>query len=248
MTKITMIGAGNLATHLCRALINSGHEIIQIYSRTVESASTLAKEINAPYTTDTKAIKSSDLAIIAVNDDSIQDIEKHISFPKVHTSGTKPLNVLSGKKVGVFYPLQTFNRNINVNFKSIPICLESSDNDLLLVLKNLAQSISEKVVELNSEQRKKLHLAAVISCNFSNMLYRLSEEICQKEGIPFDILQPLILETAKKIKSTTPTNAQTGPAKRDDIETIEKHLMLLDNDDEKKEIYQLLTASIKKRQ
>ena len=248
MTKITMIGAGNLATHLCRALINSGHEIIQIYSRTIESASTLAKEINVPYTTDTKAIKSSDLAIIAVNDDSIQVIEKHIGFPKVHTSGTKPLSTLNGKNIGVFYPLQTFNKNINVNFKSIPVCVESSNSDLLQILKNLAVSISDKVVELNSEQRKNLHLAAVISCNFSNMLYRLSEEVCQKEGIPFDILQPLILETAQKIKHTSPSLAQTGPARRGDFETVEKHLMLLKNDEEKKEIYQLLTASIKKRQ
>ncbi len=243
-----MIGAGNLATHLCRALINSGHEIIQIYSRSVKSASTLAKKINVPYTNDTKTIKSSDLAIIAVNDDSIKDIEKHICFPKVHTSGTKPLSCLKGKNIGVFYPLQTFNKNIDVNFKSIPVCVESSNSDLLQTLKILAVSISDKVVELNSEQRKNLHLAAVISCNFSNVLYRFSEEICQKEGIPFDMLQPLILETAQKIKHTTPLQSQTGPAKRGDFETIAKHLMLLENDHEKKEIYQLLTASIKKRQ
>ena len=243
-----MIGAGNLATHLCRAFINAGHEIIQIYSRTLESASTLANEINVPYTTDSKAIISSDLAIIAVNDDSIQDIEKHIAFPKVHTSGTKPLSILNGENIGVFYPLQTFNKNIDVNFKSIPVCVESSTNDLLKTLKILAVSIADKVVELNSEQRKKLHLAAVISCNFSNMLYHFSEEICQKEGIPFDIMLPLILETAQKIKHTTPLQSQTGPAKRGDFETIAKHLKLLENDDEKKEIYQLLTASIKKRQ
>ena len=115
-------------------------------------------------------------------------------------------------------------------------------------LKNLALSISDKVVELNSEQRKNLHLAAVISCNFSNMLYLFSEEICQKEGISFDILQPLILETAQKIKYVSPSLAQTGPAKRGDFETIAKHLILLENDEEKKEIYKLLTASIKKRQ
>ena len=114
-----MIGAGNLATHLCRALINAGHEIIQIYSRTLESASTLANEINVPYTTDSKAIISSDLAIIAVNDDSIQDIEKHIAFPKVHTSGTKPLSILNGENIGVFYPLQTFNKNIGLFNDSI---------------------------------------------------------------------------------------------------------------------------------
>ena len=243
-----MIGAGNLATHLCRALIKSGHEIIQIHSRTEESASTLAKEINTPYTTNTKAIKSSDLAIIAVNDDSIKDIEKHIGFAKVHTSGTKPLSSLNGKNIGVFYPLQTFNKNIDINFKSVPVCLESSNSDLLQTLKNLAVSLSDIVIELNSEQRKNLHLAAVISCNFSNMLYRLSEEICQKESIPFEILQPLILETAQKIKYKSPSLAQTGPAKRGDFETIAKHLMILENDYEKKEIYELLTASIKKRQ
>lgn len=242
-----MIGAGNLATHLCRALQKSGHEIVQIYSRTQQSALLLANEVNVPYTTDLNTIEDSDLAIIAINDDGIQDIEKYIKFPKVHTSGTKPMSILRGPKVGVFYPLQTFNKNIEVDFKSIPVCLESSDSDLMKTLEELARSISEKVVELNSEQRMYLHLAAVISCNFSNMLYQFSEEICQKEGIPFDILQPLILETANKITNSSPSRAQTGPAQRGDLETIQKHKILLKNDKEKGEIYQLLTKSIKKR-
>lgn len=242
-----MIGAGNLATHLCHTLIDSGHEIIQIYSRTEKSAYELSKSINAPYITDLNKIIPSDLALIAVNDDSIINIEKHIDFPKAHTSGTKPMTLLTGEKVGVFYPLQTFNKKVKVDFKSIPICVESSDIDFEKTLTTLAQSISNEVVKLNSEQRKYLHLAAVISCNFSNILYQFSEEICEKEDIPFDILQPLILETARKIQNTTPSKAQTGPAKRGDLETIEKHKMLLKNDIEKEKIYQLLTESIKKR-
>ncbi|MAD50644.1 MAG: DUF2520 domain-containing protein [Flavobacteriales bacterium] len=247
MTKITMIGAGNLATHLCRTLKDSGHEIIQVYSRTEKSAYELSNRINVPYTTDLESIISSDLAIIAVNDDCIHNIEKHIDFPKVHTSGTKPMSILNGEEIGVFYPLQTFNKNIEIKFNSIPICIEASNTELMQSLTVLAQSISSKVVKLNSDQRQRLHLAAVISCNFSNLLYQLSEEICQEEDIPFDILQPLIFETAKKIQKTSPSMAQTGPAKRGDSETIEKHIKLLESNIEKEKIYKLLTESIKKR-
>ena len=182
MTKITMIGAGNLATHLCRALIRSGNEITQVFSRTKQSASELADKINVPYTTDLKSILPSDLAIIAINDDSIQEVEKYISFPKVHSSGTKSINILNGSSVGVFYPLQTFNKEIDINFDTIPICLEASNDKLMQSLLGIANSISKKVVILDSEQRKHLHLAAVISCNFSNLLYQFSEEICKKEG------------------------------------------------------------------
>lgn len=247
MTKITMIGAGNIATHLCRVLAQSGHEITQVFSRSEQTASELANQINATYTTDLKSINNSDLAIIAVNDDSIQEVEKYISFPKVHTSGTKSMNLLEGDEVGVFYPLQTFNKEIEVNFDNIPICLEASNERLMRILSDLANSISEKVIFLNSKQRKYLHLAAVMSCNFSNLLYQFSEELCHKEGIPFDILQPLISETANKIKHTSPKLAQTGPAKRGDVETINNHIHLLDNEIEKQKIYKLLSQSIKNR-
>lgn len=247
MTKITMIGAGNLATHISRALSSSEFEIVQIYSRTKHSASRLAEEINVPYTTDVRNIKSSDLAIIAINDDSISEIEKHVTFPKVHTSGTQPMSVLKGDKVGVFYPLQTFNKTLEVDFNTIPICLETNNSELNEIVTLIAKAISNKVIHLNSKQRKHLHLAAVMACNFSNLMYQFSQEICVKENIPFDILRPLILETANKVQANEPQMTQTGPAKRGDLNTIEEHIMLLETEKEKLNIYQLLTESIKSR-
>jgi len=246
MTKITMIGAGNLALHLSHALRHAGHEIVQVYSRTERSASFLANQLNCPFTTEIDKITPSDLAIIAVNDDAIEEVEKHIDFPKVHTSGTKGLECLTNSNTGVFYPLQTFSKESEVNFKTIPICIESNDEALRPLLHQLGTSISEKVYTLNSHQRRQLHIAAVIACNFSNLMYRFSQEICEEHEIPFEILHPLILETANKIQSLQPSKAQTGPAQRGDDLTLQKHLSLLENNSELQTIYKTLSDSIKK--
>jgi predicted short-subunit dehydrogenase-like oxidoreductase (DUF2520 family) len=246
MTKITMIGAGNLATHLSRALQHAGHEIIQVFSRTEKSASKLANQLDCPFTTDLNNIIKSELAIIAVKDDAIKEVEKHINFPKVHTSGTKNLDCLTKSKVGVFYPLQTFSKTSNVDFESVPICIESNDSSFYKLLNELANSITNKVYMLDSKQRRQLHIAAVIACNFSNLMYRFSEDICKEHSIPFEILQPLILETANKIQSLPPSKAQTGPAQRGDELTIEKHIAALDSNSELQSIYKTLSNSIKK--
>jgi predicted short-subunit dehydrogenase-like oxidoreductase (DUF2520 family) len=246
MTKITMIGAGNLATHISRALQHAGHEIIQVFSRTEKSASHLANQLDCPFTTDLNNIIKSELAIIAVKDDAIKEVEKHINFPKVHTSGTKNLDCLTKSKVGVFYPLQTFSKTSNVDFESVPICIESNDSSFYKLLNELANSITNKVYMLDSKQRRQLHIAAVIACNFSNLMYRFSEDICKEHSIPFEILQPLILETANKIQSLPPSKAQTGPAQRGDELTIEKHIASLDSNSELQSIYKTLSNSIKK--
>ena len=246
MTKITMIGAGNLATHLSSALRHAGHEIIQVYSRTEKSASTLANQLDCPFTTDLNNIIKSELAIIADKDDAIKEVEKHINFPKVHTSGTKDLDCLTKSKVGVFYPLQTFSKTCNIGFESVPICIESNDSSFSELLNELANSITNKVFELDSKQRRQLHIAAVIACNFSNLMYRFSEDICKEHSIPFEILHPLILETANKIQSLPPSKAQTGPAQRGDELTIEKHITALESNNELQSIYKTLSNSIKK--
>ena len=246
MTKITMIGAGNLATHLSRALQHAGHEIIQVFSRTEKSASKLANQLDCPFTTDLNNIIKSELAIIAVKDDAIKEVEKHINFPKVHTSGTKNLDCLTKSKVGVFYPLQTFSKTSNVDFESVPICIESNDSSFYKLLNELANSITNKVYMLDSKQRRQLHIAAVIACNFSNLMYRFSEDICKEHSIPFEILHPLILETANKIQSLPPSKAQTGPAQRGDELTIEKHIAALESNSDLQAIYKTLSNSIKK--
>ena len=246
MTKITMIGAGNLATHLSRALQHAGHEIIQVFSRTEKSATHLANQLDCPFTTDLNNIIKSELAIIAVKDDTIKEVEKNINFPKVHTSGTKDLDCLTINKVGVFYPLQTFSKTSNIDFESVPICIESNDTSFYEFLNELANSITNKVYMLDSKQRRQLHIAAVIACNFSNLMYRFSEDICKEHSIPFEILQPLILETANKIQSLPPSKAQTGPAQRGDELTIEKHIAALESNSDLQAIYKTLSNSIKK--
>ncbi len=162
----------------------------------------------------------------------------------VHTSGSVALSELSSKnRKGVFYPLQTFSKNKAVNFKEIPICLEAENETDYQTLELIGKSISDKIFNINSEQRKALHVAAVFVCNFSNHLYQIGNEICDQNNIPFEVLHPLIMETAAKIKTLSPSEAQTGPAKRNDTQTINTHLNFLRNETQK-EIYKILTKSI----
>jgi predicted short-subunit dehydrogenase-like oxidoreductase (DUF2520 family) len=155
-----------------------------------------------------------------------------------------PMEILDAKnRRGVFYPLQTFTKNKAINFKEIPICLESEMEIDFFIIKKLAQSISNSVQSISSEQRKALHVAAVFVCNFVNHLYKIGNDICKENQLSFEILKPLIVETAQKIIQLTPENAQTGPAKRNDTATINSHLNFL-SDENQKEIYKLITKSI----
>ena len=162
----------------------------------------------------------------------------------VHTSGSSALAVLDNKnRKGVFYPLQTFTKGKKVDFTPIPICLETENEQDYQLLENLGNCISKKVFQINSEQRKSLHVAAVFVCNFVNHLYQIGNEICEANQIPFEVLHPLIQETAQKILELTPKEAQTGPALRNDTKTIQKHLDFL-SDENYTTIYKLLTQSI----
>lgn len=168
----------------------------------------------------------------------------HLDGLVVHTSGSVTLKALdSCKRAGVFYPLQTFSKNKELDYSQIPFCLEANNPSDLQLLKKMANSISGKAYEITSEQRKKLHLSAVFVCNFVNHLYSIGEEICRENNIPFEILQPLIKETADKVKDSSPSEVQTGPAIRNDRSTIDAHLKLLSSS-ENKEIYQLITTAI----
>lgn len=243
-----MIGAGNVATHLSMALQQSGHQITQVFSRSTPSAAALSQQLGCSFTTQLTELKTADFAILAIKDDALSAIAPQVNLPMVHTSGTKPMNILGEKQsTGVFYPLQTFSKNINVDFQEVPICIEASNSDFQNTLSNVAHSISKKVHFLSSEQRKYLHLSAVMACNFSNLMYHLAEEICLEQSISFDLLKPLLKETALKAQNMQPKAAQTGPAKRKDLLTIEQHMLLLQGDKEKKKIYELLTESILKR-
>jgi predicted short-subunit dehydrogenase-like oxidoreductase (DUF2520 family) len=247
--KITLIGAGNVATQLGLALYKEGYFISQVYSKTSRSASALSKKIKAEAITDLKKLKQdSSIYIIAVKDDAIAEIVKKLKQQDqivVHTSGSIPMNILkeTSKNHGVLYPLQTFSKGKNINFREVPICIEGNNSSTTKTLEYFAKSISSNVKKVNSEQRKTIHLAAVFACNFSNHMYTIAERILQKNKLSLDLLKPLIEETATKIKNNSPVKMQTGPAIRGDKKIIEEHLKML-SDKKLKEIYKLMSESI----
>ena len=243
MISVVILGSGNVALQLIRAFLKIDTiNLKQVFTRNQEDINTLKDSINT--TNDISLLKQADVTIIAVSDDAISSISSHIknSFV-VHTSGSVDMKSLNniGRK-GVFYPLQSFSKKKKIDFKNIPICLESETNEDLLKLEKLVSLLQSKSYILSSHQRKKIHVAAVFANNFSNHMYTIANEICEKYNIPFDILHPLIEETSNKIKNLTPEKAQTGPAKRNDAETIENHLNLLS--EKQQEIYLKITQSI----
>ena len=252
--SIVFIGAGNVATHLAVAFKNSGLKISSIYARTEESASKLAHKVFAEYITDPDDLPmDADIYFITVRDSMINDVVNTLHLKKkliVHTSGTVHMDILknASSSYGVFYPLQTFIKERKVVFRDIPVCIEACNNTVLNRLKQLASLISDDVREFSSEQRKVIHLSAVVACNFTNYMYAIAEGILQRYDIPFNILYPLINETAHKIRNVKPLFVQTGPAMRGDMEIIEKHLEMLSELPDYKEIYKLISESIIKQQ
>ena len=243
MISVVILGSGNVASQLIKAFLKIDTiNLKQVYTRNQKDINTLKDSIDT--TNDISLLKQADITIIAVSDEAIYSISSHIknSFV-VHTSGSVDMKSLNniGRK-GVFYPLQSFSKKKLVDFKNIPICLESETNEDLLKLEELVSLLQSKSYILSSHQRKKIHVAAVFANNFSNHMYTIANEICEKYNIPFDILHPLIEETSNKIKNLTPEKAQTGPAKRNDAETIENHLNLLS--EKQQEIYLKITQSI----
>lgn len=246
MIKVVLLGSGNVASFLFEAFSASQNvKVVQVYNHSPASLSKFRKRV--PVTSSFAKLEDADVFIISVKDDAVSEISEKLRGKNalvVHTSGAVPVNSLEAhERKGVFYPLQTFSKNREVRNRNIPFCLEASQPADLEFLKQLVREISGTPFEVSSEQRKKLHLAAVFVCNFVNHLYVIGEDLCQDNNLPFEILQPLILETAEKAVYSSPSENQTGPAKRKDQSTIEAHLNLIDSA-ENKEIYQLLTRAI----
>ncbi len=245
MMTITLLGGGNLANHLANVFLNKrGCKLSQIYNRSIEKIRHFEKQTKI--SDNLEKLIDSDIYILCVSDAAIQEISKKIAPKKglvVHTSGALGMNALqNGERRGVFYPLQTFSKDRNLFFETIPICIEAVHSKDLEILQKLAFILSKKVYQINSFQRKKIHLAAVFVNNFVNHLYAIGNDICESNNIPFEILQPLILETAEKMNTLAPIEAQTGPAKRSDYKTIEIHKS--ECSEEIKEIYTVLTEAI----
>lgn len=246
MISVVILGAGNVATHLYKAFAKAGDiSVVQWYNRSLKSLQTYKNDVDI--TSDITSLKEVDIYILSVSDDAVADLSKQLPFENrliVHTSGSVNIHDLDKKNMrGVFYPLQTFSKNAEVDFSEVPICIEALEKTSHPILKELAQAIGCKSHRINGDQRASLHLAAVFVNNFANQLYRIAHEITESSGAEFDILKPLIKETARKIEELSPYMAQTGPAKRHDKKTIKKHLSLLENDMHT-DIYKLLTKSI----
>ena len=244
MMQVVLLGSGNLATHLATVFsVNESIDLVQIYSRSIENA--LHLENLAPITNTIDNLIEADVFVIAVSDSAIQEVSQKLSAKKglvVHTSGATSMEVIKNDNCGVFYPLQSFTAGKALTFENIPICIEAKQKKSFLLLESLAKSISKKVYAMNSEQRKQLHIAAVFVNNFVNYMYQIGEEICDANNVPFEVLLPIIKETAFKVSELTPKESQTGPAKRKDKKTLALHEKEL-NESQRK-IYRILSEGI----
>lgn len=246
MIRVSIIGSGNVAQHLIKVFtLNTDIELVQIFVRNKKNLLDLipSDKIFSNY----KNFIPVDLVIIAVTDGAINLVYQELTFSSqltVHTSGTFSFGVLKNKnRIGVFYPLQTFSKSKEIDFKTIPICIEAQNENDYKTLESVAYAISNSVHRINAKQRLSLHVAAVYVCNFTNHMYTIGNDICNSNNLSFEILKPLIQETANKIMLLSPAKAQTGPAIRKDTGTLKTHLDFLTNDNQK-EIYKLLTKSI----
>lgn len=246
MIKVVLIGSGNVAQHLIKAFAKSATiDVIQAFSRQKETLIPLLD--SNKITNNFNDLAEADVYIIAVSDDAIAEVSSQLPFENrlvVHTSGSVSLDALDKKnRKGSFYPLQTFSKKAEVDFSQIPIFLESENDFDFELLEKVAHSISNKIHKINSEQRKAMHVSAVFVNNFVNHLYQIGNEICIENKVPFEVLKPLILETANKVMTLSPKEAQTGPAIRSDKQTIASHLDFL-LDENQNNIYKILTQSI----
>jgi predicted short-subunit dehydrogenase-like oxidoreductase (DUF2520 family) len=248
--RITIIGSGNVATHLAAAFKNAGHAIVQVYSRDIQNASLLAYHVKAEAIDNLDQINGeTDLFVIAIKDDAIETAVSTLAkYEKliVHTSGATDLRALLNhtQNAGVFYPLQTFSKTKEVNFNTVPLCIEGANEKIISLLNELAFTITQNVYRISSVERKILHLAAVFACNFPNYLYYLSQQLLAEHKLPFDLLRPLILETAEKVQEHLPADVQTGPAIRNDEKTMAVHLQQLAKKPELEALYKLLSQGI----
>lgn len=246
--NICIIGSGNISTNLGLELKKLNFNINRICSRNEITGKKLAKKLEADYNKKIVIPKKTDLVIIGVPDDQIQIVSKKIkSKAVIHTSGTKKIDILKkcSDNYGVVWPIQTFSKK-NVNFKKIPICIETNNKRFEKVLERIFKKSTKSIFNINYETRKIIHLAAVFSCNFLNHLFCISNDILEKEKIDFSILKPIIIETTRKALNSNIKKNQTGPAVRKDFKTIEKHLRILSKTEKNKyiDIYKTITNSI----
>jgi predicted short-subunit dehydrogenase-like oxidoreductase (DUF2520 family) len=252
--NITFIGAGNVAWHLAQALDTAGHTVQQVYSRRLQSAAQLTDQLYNAEPTQSLDFSASKAIVffIAVPDQAVPAVMSRLKLPPkallVHTSGTLPIEVLSAfDNIGVFYPLQTFSKTKPIQIEQVPFCIEASNPETEELLVSLAQNISRTVYLVSSAERKVLHIAAVFACNFTNHLLSIAYQITLQENLEFSLLEPLIRETINKaLAGDNPLILQTGPAVRNDTNTMQSHLEYLSNFPAEQEIYRIMSQNIQK--
>jgi predicted short-subunit dehydrogenase-like oxidoreductase (DUF2520 family) len=248
--NVSFAGAGRVAGALCKELYNTGFRIDLIVSQSESNGRSLADSCKASWSSDLMFPESSDVIIVAVPDHRLKSVlDKIRCQPETlvaHTAGSFGLDIFPEqiKRKGIFYPLQTFSKERKVYFKNLPFLLESSDNQSSAILADLVESIGGEVHFVDNEHRRMLHLAAVFVCNFTNHMLTQGKDIVLKADFPFEVLEPLIKETISKAIEIGPENSQTGPAVRNDQNTIKKHLELLSFSPELQRMYSEMTQSI----
>lgn len=251
--RIVIVGTGQLAAHLVSSFNIAGYRSVQIIGRDPKKTELLAQRFNFDFAVSFDDIDpDADLIILAVSDDSIDEVITKLPHHKglcMHTSGSKGLDVFGNKfeHFGVFYPLQTFTDGRIINFREIPVLIEANNKYSRDTIISIAKGMSDYVYEISSDERRKLHLSAVFVSNFVNALFTMGNEILNDTKLPFNILKPLIIETIDKAFESGPDNAQTGPAKRGDMGTIQSHLALLSNKPEIAALYSLFSTYINKK-
>ena len=251
--RTVLVGAGNMATALAVAMVKAGNVPVAVWSRTAESAQMLAERVGTEWCSDIEALPQADVVIISIVDSALQEVATKVAakYPDaiiLHTAGSVPMSALhecGARRFGVLYPMQTVNKNNVVPLDDVTTFVEGCDEAVAAQVEALAHTISNKVVYATSEQRCYLHVAAVFACNFPNVVYNMAAELLEKHGLPFEAMLPLIDEAARKVHRMSPTEAQTGPARRGDENVMNAHKAMLD--DELANIYEALSNYIMKR-
>jgi len=251
--QIVIIGTGNTATVFGRLFLQKGHHIVQVYGRDILKAEVLAERLKAKPVADLSSLtKNADLYLVAVSDKAVAEIAAQLDINDqliVHTTASLSKHVLKevSKRYGVLYPLQSLRKEMKIA-TPIPLLVDGNKEGTIVEIENIAKELSSTVIRADDETRVKMHVAAVFSCNFTNYMYLQSAAFCEKESLDFSLLQPLIEETANRLREFHPSEVFTGPAVRGDMETINKHLSLLEAYPELYNIYQTITKKIKKDQ
>ena len=248
--KITILGSGNVATHLAKAFYGAGYQILQIWSREYDHAEALANQVFAEPIDKLKLLyPTADIYVLAVADDALFDLALDLKLRDaivLHTAGSVSLKVLApiSRKHGVIWSPQTFIRDVAMDYSSLPFCIEGSSDEVEERIRQLLEPVSQHIYTTDTEQRKWLHLAAVITNNFGNAINALAQDLLQEHDIPFEIMHPLIEMTAEKLKHGGLWQQQTGPARRQDQKTIDNQRSLLADNPQMLKLYDLMTEII----